>query len=91
MVSSTPFFMIDFILSVAIFYWMIVKYQRSEMRQRRLFAATIEYSLQLSFYEYRDFLMAAQTGDQYELERRWPTWAEYRDAALRGDYTWGIA
>ncbi|MFT4162741.1 hypothetical protein [Shinella sp.] len=80
-----------FIASAALFYGILVGYQRQEARQLRLFTATLEYARQLGIYECREFLLVAQTGDQVELDRRWPTWVDFRDAALRGDYAWGIA
>lgn len=80
-----------FIASAALFYKMLAGYQRQEARQRRLFTATLEFARQLGIYECREFLLVAQTNDQAELERRWPTWVEFRDDALRGDYAWGIA
>ncbi|RAX42432.1 hypothetical protein [Rhizobium tropici] len=91
MAALFSFTVIVFLACVAIFYATIVGYQRQEERQRRLFDATIEFARQLGVYECRDFLAVAQTGDQAELERRWPTWPEFRDAGLRGDYAWGIA
>lgn len=91
MTATFLILIIIFVASVALFYRVLAGYQRAETRQRRLFDAILEYALRLSFYECRDFLLIAQTGDQAELERRWRTWAEFRDAALRGEYAWGIS
>ncbi len=82
---------IVFFACSALFYGMLASFQRQDARQRRVFTATLEFARQLGIYECREFLLVAQTGDQTELSRRWPTWPEARDAALRGDYAWGIA
>ncbi len=65
--------------------------QRREQKLRRMHNTTLEFAQRLTLFECRQFLAVAQTGDQAELERRWPTWAEFRDAGLRGDYAWGNA
>ena len=78
-------------ISIAATYWITIASQRREERLRRLHDATLEFAQRLSLFECRQFLAVAQTGDQAELERRWKAWAEFRDAALRGDYSWGIA
>jgi hypothetical protein len=74
----------------ALFVAMII-FQRRELRLRRLHNATLEFAGRLSFYECNAFLQVAQTGDDAELARRWPTWPEFRDASMRGDYLWGDA
>ena len=77
--------------SVATIFVTTVIYQRRELRLRRLHNATLDFAEHLSLYECHAFLQAAQTGDQNELSRRWPTWPDFRDACLRGDYFWGAA
>lgn len=80
-----------FALIIILFYRKVVRYQSDRARLCTQFSLIVEFARQLGMYECREFLAVAQTGDQAELERRWPTWREFRDAGLRGDYAWGIA
>lgn len=77
--------------TVSVSFMTIVIFQRREARLRRLHCATLEFAQRLGFYDCNAFLAVAETGDQAELERRWPTWPAYRDASMRGDYLWGAA
>ena len=91
MATAFLFQTILFALIIILFYRTIVRYQSDRARLCRQFVLIIEFARQLSLYECRQFLLVAESGDQTELERRWPTWGEFRDAGLRGDYAWGNA